>query len=155
MFENPNMIPRILRRQESQENYAISRPLFRSKSCPMRSVLLEDETCIRYFESSSFETFFESRLTHIVQDPIFIENLQLEVVASYIDKHLQNSIQLELIFERTPSLAMITTPSSSSPSAPQTSQPQATLSTPPICYPYSHHRPYCTSCRIYPYYHGK
>ncbi len=100
MFENPNLIPRILRRQENQENSAISRPLFRSKSCPVRWIHLEDEHVSKYFESSSFVTFSKFGLTHTVQDPIFIENLQLEVVTSHFDRHLQNSIQSELPFEK-------------------------------------------------------
>jgi len=44
---------------------------------------------------------------------------------------LQNPIQPELTFEKTPNLPGITTASPSSPSAPQISQPQASPFTPP------------------------
>ena len=120
------MIPRILRRQESQENSASSRPLYRSRSCPVKWTCPKDKPSDEQFEKFLFETFSISGLTHTVQNPIFIENLQIEVVTSHLDRHLQNSIQSELTFERIPNLSMITTASPSSPSA-----PQATLSTPP------------------------
>ena len=115
MFENPNLIPRILRRQESQENSTSLRPLYKSRSCLMRWIYPEDELFDEYFENSLFESFSESGLTHTVQNPIFIENFQIEVVTSHLDRHLQNSIQFELTFERTPKLSMITTTSPSSP----------------------------------------
>jgi len=131
VFENPNLIPKILRRQENQENSASSRPLYRSRSCPVRWIYPEDKPFDEYLKISSFVTFSESGLTHTVQDPIFIEHLQLEVVTSHFDRHLQNSIHSEITSEGTPNLFVITTASPSSPSAPQTSQPQATPSTSP------------------------
>lgn len=75
MFENPNLIPRILRRQESQESYASSRPLYRSRSCPVKWIYLEEETFDEWLETSLFVTFSESGLTHTVHDPVFIEDI--------------------------------------------------------------------------------
>lgn len=83
----------------------------------------KDDPFDEYFENSLFETFLECGLTHTFQDPVFIENLQIEVVTSHLDRHLQNSIQSELTSKITPNLFVITTASPNSPSA--------TLSTPP------------------------
>lgn len=88
MFENPNFIPRILRRQESQEISASSQPLYRSRSCLVKWIYLEDEPFDEQFETSLFVTFSESELVRLVHDPVFIEYLQLEVVTSHLDRHL-------------------------------------------------------------------
>jgi len=88
MFENPNLIPTIFRRQEGQESYASFQPLYRSRSCPMKWIYLEDKPFDKSFETSLFVTFSESGLAHTVHDPLFIEDLQLEIVTSHIDKHL-------------------------------------------------------------------
>ena len=69
------MIPRILRRQESQESSASSRPLHRSRSCLVKWIYLEEEPFDEWFETSLFVTFCESGLAHTVHDPLFIENL--------------------------------------------------------------------------------
>ena len=119
VFENPNLIPMILRRQESQDSFASSRPLYRSRSYPVKWIYLEDEPFNEFFETSLFVTFSESGLAHTVHDPLFIEDLQLEVVTSHLDRHLQNSIQSELTSKRTPNLSVITTASPSSSSTPQ------------------------------------
>ena len=118
MFENPNLIPRILKRQESQESYVSSRPLYRSRSCLVKWIYLEDEYFNEYFETSLFVTFSDSGLAHAVHDPLFIEDLQLEVVTLDLDRHLQNSIQSELTSEGTPKLYVITTASPSSSTTP-------------------------------------
>ena len=97
----------------------------------MKWIYLEDELFDEFFKTYLFVTFSDSGLAYIVHDPIFIENLQLEVVTSHLDWHLHNSIQSELTSERTPNLSVITTASPSSSLTPQTSQPQATPSTPP------------------------
>jgi len=88
VFENPNLIPRILRRQESQESSASSWPLYRSRSSPVKWIYLEDESFDGYFETSLFVTFSDSGLAHTVHDPLFIEDLQLEVVTSHLDRNL-------------------------------------------------------------------
>jgi len=88
MFKNPNLIPRILRRQDSQESSTSSRPLYRSRSYPVKWVYLEEEPFDEWFETSLFVTFSESGLAHTVHDPLFIKNLQLEVVTSHLDRHL-------------------------------------------------------------------
>ena len=96
VFENLNLIPRILRRQESQESSASSQLLYRSVSCPMKWIYLEDEPFDEKFETSLFVNFSESEFSHLVQDPVFIEDLQFEFVTSHLDKNLRNSIQSEL-----------------------------------------------------------
>jgi len=96
MFKNPNLIPRILRRQDSQESYVSSRPLHRLASYPDKWIYLEEEPFDEYFETYLFVTFSKSTLAHMVQDPLFIENLQLEIVSSHLDRHLQNCIQSQL-----------------------------------------------------------
>ena len=88
VFENPNMIPKILRRQEIQESSASSRPLYRSRSCPLKWIYLEDEPFYQFFETSLFVTFSDSELAHTVHDPLFIEDLQVEFFTSHLDKHL-------------------------------------------------------------------
>lgn len=135
MFENPNLIPSILRRQESQEIFASSRPLYRSRSYLVKWIYLEDESFDEYFETSLFVTFSASKLSHTVHDPLFIEDLQLEVVTSHLDRHLQNSAQSDLTYEGTPNLSVMTTVFPSSSTTPQTSQPQGTPSTPPSTTP--------------------
>jgi len=88
VFENPNMIPRILRRQESQEGSASSRPTYRSTSCPVRWIYLEDEPFDENFETSLFRTSSDSKLIDLIPYPLFIEELQLEAINSSIDRHL-------------------------------------------------------------------
>lgn len=131
MFENPNPIPRILRRQEIQESSTSSKPTFRSTSCPIRWIYLEDEPFDEHFETSLFRTSSDSELIDLIPDPLFIEELQLEAINSSINRHLQNSIQSDLTYEGTPNLSVITTASVSSSPFPHTSQPQTTPSTPP------------------------
>ena len=126
MFENPNLIPRICRRQESQESTASSLRIYRSRSCPIRCSYLEDEPFDEQFETSLFVTFPDSKLVPLVPDPIFIEELQFEAVSSSIDRHLQSSIQFELTSERTPNPFTVTAASTSSSSFPLISQPKIT-----------------------------
>jgi len=92
VFENPNLIPKILRRQESQESSVSSRPTFRSTSCPDRWIYLEDEPFDEHFEISLFTTSPDFELIDLLPDPLFIEQLQFEIVNSHLDRHLQNSI---------------------------------------------------------------
>ena len=101
----------------------------------MKWIYLEDAPFDEYFETSLFVTFSDSGLARTVHDPIFIEELQLEVVTSHLDRHLQNSIQSVLTSEGTPNLFVITTASPSSSTFPQTSQPRITPSTPPSTIP--------------------
>jgi len=49
---------------------------------------LEDKPVDEWFETHLFVTFSESELAHIVHDPVFLEDLQLEVVTSHLDRHL-------------------------------------------------------------------
>ena len=88
IFENPNLIPRILRRQESQESSASSQPLYGLRSYPVKWIYLEDEPFDESFETSLFVTFSESGLAQTVHDPLFIEDLQLEIVTSHLDRNL-------------------------------------------------------------------
>ena len=88
VFENPNLIPKILRRQESQGSFASSRPLYRSISYPVKWIYLEDEPFDEQFETSLFVNFSKSELSHLAQDPVFIEDLQFEFVTSHLEKNL-------------------------------------------------------------------
>ena len=61
VFENPNLIPRILRRQgsqesserESQESSGSSRSLSRSASCPVKIIYVDEIPFEERFETSS------------------------------------------------------------------------------------------------------
>ena len=75
MFENPNLIPRIIRRQESSLS---PRPLFRSHSFPVEWLFLEDIPFEEHFELSLFRTTSNSELLDLVQDPEFLRELETQ-----------------------------------------------------------------------------
>ena len=114
MFENPNLIPKILRRHENQESSASSRPLYRSISCPVKWIYLEDEPFDKQFETSLFVNFSEYELSNLVPDLVFLEDLQFEFITSHLDKHFRNSIQSEITSEGTSNISVITSASPSS-----------------------------------------
>ena len=70
MYENPNLIPRILR----QESSLI--PVFRSRSCPIVFVYLEDLPFDGNFELSLFETKFESAIGAPALNLEFVKDLE-------------------------------------------------------------------------------
>jgi len=59
VFDNPNLIPRIIKRQESSISI---RPLFRSNSCPAEWLFLEYVPFDEYFDNSLFRNKSESEL---------------------------------------------------------------------------------------------
>ena len=95
VFDNPNLIPRILRREGSQESSGRSRPLSRSAPCPVKWIYFDEIPFDERFETSLFVNFSETELSRLVLDPLFFEYLQLRFVSLHIDRHLQNYIQSE------------------------------------------------------------
>ena len=59
----------------------------RSRVYAVKWIYLEDESFDEYFETSLFVILFYSGLAHIFHDPLFIEDLQLEVVTSHLDRN--------------------------------------------------------------------
>ena len=72
MYENPNLIPRILR----QESFLI--PIFRSHSCPVVFEYLEDLEFDEHFDLSFFETKYESVVCSTILNPEFVKDLEIE-----------------------------------------------------------------------------
>lgn len=66
---NPNLITRIIRRQESSVS---PRPGFRSNSCPNEWLFIEDIPFDEYFDLSLFKTTSNSELLDLFPDPEFI-----------------------------------------------------------------------------------
>jgi len=75
VFENPNLILRIIRRQESSLS---PRPLLKSHSCPVEWLFLEDLPFDEHFELSLFRTTSYSELLDIVQDLEFLKELKTQ-----------------------------------------------------------------------------
>ena len=93
MFENPNLIPRIIRRKESSLS---PRALFKYQSCPVEWLFLEDLPFDEHFELYLFRTTSNSELLDLVQDPEFIRELETQRANLSIDRYLQNSTQSSL-----------------------------------------------------------
>ena len=72
MYENPNLISKILRR----ESPVI--PLFKSHSCPAAFEYFEDIEFDHLFDLSLFRNKFESSLDYTLLDPEFIKYLEIE-----------------------------------------------------------------------------
>lgn len=98
VFEKPNLIPRIIRRQEISVS---PRPLFRSYSCPTEWLFLEDLPFEKYFETSLFRTTSNSELLDLVPDPEFTRELEIQRANLSIDQNLLNSTQSSLNTDRT------------------------------------------------------
>lgn len=75
VFDNPNLIPRIIRRQESSVS---PRPLFRSTPFPNEWLFIEDLPFDKYFDHSLFRTNSESALEDTVIDPEFTAELEVQ-----------------------------------------------------------------------------
>jgi len=123
MFENPNLIPRIIRRQESSVS---RRPLFRSHSCLVEWIFLEDLAFDEYFETSLFRTTSDGELLDLVQDPEFIRELEIQQANWSIDRNLLNSPHSSLTTNRAPELSETTSISFSSSLFPHLSEVQST-----------------------------
>ena len=80
----------------------------------MKWIYLEDKPFDEQFETSLFVKFSESKLSNLVPDPVFLEDLQFEFFTSHLDKHLRNSIQYEFTSEETSNISVITSASPSS-----------------------------------------
>ena len=100
IFENPNLIPRTLRKQGSQESsereiqvsFGSSRLLSRSASCPVKIIYVDEIPFDARFETSLFVNFSETKLSRLVLDPLFAEDLQYRFVSYHLDRQLQNSV---------------------------------------------------------------
>ena len=133
------MIPRILRRQGSQESSergsqessGSSKPLSRSHSCPVKIIYFDEIPFDERFETSLFVNFSETELSRLVPDPLFFEDLQFRFVSYHLDIHLQNSISSEQTFEESSNISVITEASPSLVTFPQAFQTPVTPSTPP------------------------
>ena len=94
IFENPNLIPRTLRKQGSQESseresllsFESSRVLTRSASCPVKIIYIDEIPFDARFETSLFVNFSETELSRLVPDPLFTEDLQYRFVSHYLDR---------------------------------------------------------------------
>ena len=84
MHENPNLIPRILRKESSVIL------VFRSHSCPVVFEYLEDLEFDEHFYLSLFETKFESTVGSIVLNPNFVKYLETEKANRSIDDYILN-----------------------------------------------------------------
>lgn len=96
MYENPNLIPRIIR----QESFVI--PVFRSHSCLVIFEYLEDLPFDEHFDLSLFETKSESAVGATFLNPEFVQYLEIESANRSIDAYilnLQTSIVATNIFE--------------------------------------------------------
>ena len=74
VFDNPNLISRISRRQEISVNPT---PSLNADSCPDEWLFLEDLPFDEYFDLSLFRTRYESALDDIVLDPEDIADLEV------------------------------------------------------------------------------
>jgi len=99
MFENPNLIPRILR----QETYLSPRPVFRSHSCPNVFQYLEDLRFDEHFDLSFFETKFERAIGDTVLNPQFSQYLETERENRSIDVYILN-LQTSIVATNIPEL---------------------------------------------------
>lgn len=123
VFENPNLIPRILRRKESSVSPQLT---LKSSSYLVRWIYLEDLPFDEYFGNSFFRTSSDSKLVDLVQDPEFIWELEIWAANFSIERYLQNSPQFDLTIEATPNPFVITSVSIISSSFPHIFQPQST-----------------------------
>lgn len=118
IFENPNLIPRILR----QESSPSPRPFFRSHSCPMELLFLEDLSFDEYFGLSLFRTTSDNELLDIVTDPEFTKELEIQQANSISNLNIQNSPQSSLMTDQIPELYDLASTYFASPSFPHISE---------------------------------
>lgn len=91
VYENPNLIPRLLRQKSSLDL------MFKSHSCPAIFKYLEEHDFDEKFELSLFKTKSESALGSLVPDPIFATALEVErnnkLIENFILRNLHREIQ--------------------------------------------------------------
>ena len=90
MFENPNLIPRIVRRQEGSLS---PRPVFRSYTWPSEFFFVEDLSIDKNFELSLFRNKSEKDIDDIVLDPDFLVDIEVQRANTSIDDYILNSPQ--------------------------------------------------------------
>jgi len=93
VFENPNLIPRILR----QEISLSPRPFFRSHSCPVVFQYLEDLPFDEHFDLSLFETKSKIAIGDTFLNPQFVQDLEIERANRSIDAYILNSLQTSIV----------------------------------------------------------
>ena len=75
VFENPNLIPRIVRRKEGSLS---PRPVFRSYTWPSEWVFVEDLSFDENFELSLFRNKSEIDIDDTVLDPDFLVYIEVQ-----------------------------------------------------------------------------
>ena len=82
MYENPNLIPRIVHRESSVI------PVFKSRSCPVVFEYLEDIEFDEQFELSLFETKSESVVGSTALNPEFVKDLETKKANRSIENYI-------------------------------------------------------------------
>jgi len=100
MFENPNLIPIILR----QESSLSPRLVFRSHSFPVEFQYLEDLRFDEHFDLSLFETKSESVIDDTILNLQFVEYIEKERANRSIDDYILNSLQSSTVATNIPEL---------------------------------------------------
>ena len=98
MYENPNLIPRIL----SQESSVIL--VFRSLSCLIAFEYIKDIPFDEHFDLSLFETKSESAVGATVLNSEFVQYLETERENRSIDAYILNSLQTSIVATNIPEL---------------------------------------------------
>jgi len=127
VFENPNLIPKIIRKQERSLS---PRPLIRSNSCRVKWLFLEDLLNMpfdEYFELSLFRTSSKTKLLDLVQDLVFLSELENQKEKLLSDRKLQTVDKIREL-SASPSTYVVST----SPPKFISSIPQQPVITPPI-----------------------
>ena len=87
--DNPNLISRRLKRQESSVSPS---PSIKVDSCPDAWLFLEDLPFDLSFDLSLFRTRSKSALDDIVLDPNFIADLEVQKENQSVDEYILNSL---------------------------------------------------------------
>ena len=88
MFENPNLIPRIVRRQEGSLS---PRPIFKSYTWPSEWFFVEDLSFDENFELSLFRNKSKNDIDDTVLDRNFLVDIEVQRENSSIDDYILNS----------------------------------------------------------------
>ena len=89
VFENPNLIPRIVKRQEGSLS---PRPIFRSHTWPSEWLFVEDLSFDECFELSLFISKTETVLDDTVLDPEFLVDIEFQRANTSIDDYIMISL---------------------------------------------------------------
>ena len=90
VFENPNLIPRIVRRQEGSPSPT---PIFRSHTWPSECFFVEEISFDENFELSLFRSKSETALEDMVLDPELLVDIEVQRANFSIDDYILNSPQ--------------------------------------------------------------